>query len=359
MRLKTFLCRSMEEALSTIRTEMGPEAMIISTLNEGKKIRVTAACEKSYEKGPTFPTSPARFDALATKNLFCHLLTYHGVPAAISENMVAELCALAPAILESGIEAVLSQLLPITAFDFKNPKSIPKQLMVAGPVGVGKTVSLAKLASELCLLNKKVVIISTDYLKAGAKEQIQLYADAIKVSLKLVNSPTALEETLRTIPEDCTVLIDTPGANPLNGNDTYQLTEFILAAKQAPFFVLSAGGDAVEMQETALAFKDLGCTRMLMTRIDATKRFGGLLSILFKERLELFALSLGPEIGNRLRAASPKNIAEILHFYLPEQAESIALPLQSNVIPVMASHHNRPTYTNIPPWVKHVMEKHS
>ena len=359
MRLKTFLCRSMEEALSTIRTEMGPDAIIISSLNEGNTIRVTAACEKGHEKMASAVPTPSKGDALATKNLFCHLLTYHGVPAALSESMIAELCTLAPAVLEAGIEAVLRQLLPITEFDFKTAKSLPKHLMVAGPVGAGKTVSLAKLASELCLLDKKVMIVSSDYIKAGAKEQIQLYADAIKVPLKLVNSPTALEETLRTLPEDYTVLIDTPGTNPLNASDTHHLTEFILAAKQAPLFVLPAGGDLIEMQETALAFKDLGCTKMVMTRIDATKRFGGLLSILFKERLELFALSLGPEIGNRLRAASSKNIAEILHFYLPQHENAAAIPTHPNVIPVSASPRHHSTNTNIPPWVKHVMETRS
>lgn len=354
MKLKTYICKSMDEAMRTIKAELGPDAIIISSLNEGDKIRVTAACENMPAHLATPKPAAPTYTALETKNILCHIMSYHSVPATISEDIIAESCQLSEAHLQQGVQEIFKRLLTFAPLGFSGSSTQPTQIMVAGPVGVGKTVTLAKMATEYRLKNQRVEIISCDYLKAGATEQIQVYTGALEIPLTLVQTPAQLEKALKVGEPGVTYLIDTPGTNPLNPDEVAHLTDFILAAKQAPYLVLSAGGDPYEMQETAAAFKDVGATRFIMTRFDAAKRFGGLLAILFQERLEFAAMSCGPEIGSRLKEANADNLTAVLKAYLPDilAQGSPAATLNTIQQPTPQKAPAAP----LPAWVKGVME---
>ena len=90
----------MDEALQTIRSELGPDAVIISSLDEGDQIRVTAACENIPEHIANPEPQAPRYTALETKNTLCHVLSYHGVPASVTDMIIAESCKVSPAALE-------------------------------------------------------------------------------------------------------------------------------------------------------------------------------------------------------------------------------------------------------------------
>ena len=110
------------------------------------------------------------------------------------------------------------------------------------------------------------------------------------------------------------------------------------------------------MQETACAFKDLGSTRFFMTRFDAAKRFGGPLSVLFKESLELCAMSCGPEIGSRLKAAQNDNLVAMLKAYLPDINASKYTTEQQTETQQPTPSPQKASDTEIPAWVKGFME---
>lgn len=60
------------------------------------------------------------------------------------------------------------------AFDFENNKSV---VLVIGVNGVGKTTSIGKLACQLKNNNKKVMMAACDTFRAGAAEQLKVWAD--------------------------------------------------------------------------------------------------------------------------------------------------------------------------------------
>ena len=168
MKLKTYLCDSMDQALKTIRTELGPDAVIISSLNEGNQVRVTAACDTLPQSAQETQKPKKVFTELETKNILCHILSYHQVPAQTGDQIITNTCQLDGKSFESGLPNVFDSLFSFNALTYEASDSQPQQIMLAGPVGVGKTVTLAKIASEFCLKNKPVEIIYADYLKAGA-----------------------------------------------------------------------------------------------------------------------------------------------------------------------------------------------
>lgn len=307
MRLKTYFCPSMDVALRQIRHELGENAIIISTLNEGEHIRVTAACDEN-ELHLSHPRehSEKRQSIDQIKNNICDVMTYHGLSHCDIKDIMHHFFELPRSTIEQGMAAVFDQLFKIEGFNLSTRVAQPKQMMFTGPVGAGKTVTLTKLALELLLCQKTPRLISCDVMKAGALEQLQVYANALQIEFKVCSSPEELEKTVtfyqKAFPEDI-LLIDTPGINPFIKEEIHGLTDYVLATKLAPILVLPAGGDANETKEQAVAFKDLGCTKFIATRMDAARRYGGIMSVLFCERLDLYALSAGPEIGQRLYSA--------------------------------------------------------
>ena len=58
-----------------------------------------------------------------------------------------------------------------------------------GPTGVGKTTTLAKVAS-LCILTykKKIAFITTDTYRIGAIEQLKTYANILNVPVEVCDN---------------------------------------------------------------------------------------------------------------------------------------------------------------------------
>ncbi|MBR6271710.1 MAG: signal recognition particle-docking protein FtsY [Lachnospiraceae bacterium] len=66
------------------------------------------------------------------------------------------------------------------AYDFENKKTV---ILVVGVNGVGKTTSIGKLAAHYKSRGKKVILAAADTFRAGATEQLQLWADRTGVRI--------------------------------------------------------------------------------------------------------------------------------------------------------------------------------
>ena len=62
-------------------------------------------------------------------------------------------------------------------------KGIPTVLLVVGVNGVGKTTTIAKLANRYKEMGKKVVLVAADTFRAGAVEQLTVWADRLGVQI--------------------------------------------------------------------------------------------------------------------------------------------------------------------------------
>ena len=61
--------------------------------------------------------------------------------------------------------------------------TVPSVILVIGVNGVGKTTSIAKIANNLKSNGKKVILAAADTFRAGAIDQLQIWADRIGVDL--------------------------------------------------------------------------------------------------------------------------------------------------------------------------------
>ena len=190
---------------------------------------------------------------------------------------------------------------------------VPKRpTMLIGPVGAGKTVTVAKIAAKAVLTGRRVDVITTDTVRAGAIAQIESYTNVLEQDLGIEETPDGLGERLSLVGEGQAIIIDTAGANPFLTHEMADLALFIAASPDIdPILALSAGGDAREAFEIAQAFRSLGAKRLIITRVDAARRLGSIVAAA-DAGLTLAQISNSPYVAEGLAPINPVSLATLL-----------------------------------------------
>lgn len=342
----------MEKAISKLRLEMGPEAIILSTQNiKNGGVQITAAVEQADIPAP--PNSNgwavdwdndwkveaknslnAELKATATKpdtkkeksagsqsqqpairvsakmELLVQSMAYHGIPTPLAER----LCRMALAVKTEDTVIALAAALD-SHYNYSSRISARKTpLMLVGPPGVGKTATIAKFAATAKMEGRKVHLITTDTSRAGAIDQLRSYTDILDFDLRVGETSDELKSILKNadFSDGSDILIDTGGINAYDEDDVARLTKLIIAAKAEPVAVLAAGTDASEMSDTAETFAALGARRLIVTRLDTTRRYGGVFTAAHTANLSFSYASVSPSVATGLHVINPVNLARLL-----------------------------------------------
>ncbi len=307
MRLRSFTAETVPEAMRRVRAALGPDAVILSTqpAEEIGQVRVTAALEDTSPDDMSLDPAP-----LGTLS---EVLAYHRVPPGLFERLIAAATRLpandAVTLLAGALKSELAYApLPTRLRDAERGRPI----MLIGPPGAGKTATGAKLCARALLSGAKPGFITLDAGKSGGLAQATAFAEALKIRIEPAAGPDALAGAVQAS-TDCEVLIiDTPGANPFDAGDLAQLSRATEAGGADPVLVLAAGGDPAECADTAAAFSRIGAGRLIVTKVDAARRLGGLLSAAQAGGIALMAVGCSPNIGDRLAPLSPDSLSRLL-----------------------------------------------
>ena len=289
MRLKLYRAASVAEAMERIRVELGADALIIGTRRVGRGMEVTAALDNE----PDLTTDAASRAALE----------FHGVPPALRDALqVGQLAA-------SLGDVFAFSPLPLA------PGSAP--LLVVGPPGAGKTLTVARLATRLVMTGRMPKVITVDGKRAGAVEQLAAFTRLLGVELIVGHHAERFRRTLAT---DSTepVLIDTAGSDPFDAAQCDEIRELAGVAGAVIVLVLPAGLDAAEAADLAEAYGGLGATLLVVTRVDVTRRLGGMLAAASVSGLALSEAGVGPGAADGLRPIDPAWLASRLLANPPE-----------------------------------------
>ncbi|MFQ5959101.1 MAG: GTP-binding protein [Alphaproteobacteria bacterium] len=313
MRLKSFTAASMSEAMRQIRDELGEDAVIVSTQrvmgNQG--VRVTAALEETGEipVASVEPLAPPQAVAAIDR-----ALSDHGTPRWLIDRLTGaahgaetEPLALLVHILESSFR-----------FEPLSEDGESRPIALVGPPGVGKTVATAKLAARRVLAKRPVRVISTDSFRAGGVDQLAVFTNILGVKLHTAASPRELQEVATPAEPGELILVDTANVNPFSKAELVRLAELTDSIRAEPVLTLAAGGDAEEAAEIGEVFGAIGATRMIVTRLDAARRLGAVLSAADGGRLGFCEVSTSPHVSRGLRPIDPQALARLL---LSHQAE--------------------------------------
>lgn len=319
MKIKTYTAPTMSEAMDQLRHELGENAIIVSTqrLGTGAGVRLTAAIEESArdeEIERLYGEEPSETEFQQSVR---ETLSYHALPEQLIEKIVMRV---GTAKKKSDLVAFASAL--DTVFTFHPlPEQIKGQaFMLTGAAGVGKTVITGKLATRACLSGRKVGLISADTVRAGAIEQLVAFTNILDVTLLKARSPENLQSHITALRKTCDLIfIDMPAFNPFQPEDMEFLAAYIESADALPVLVMPAGVDPQESVETAEAFAGAGAIYLLATRLDAARRFGGVLAAADAGRLTLCEASMSPNVT---RGLSPINAVSLARLLLMSSEES-------------------------------------
>jgi flagellar biosynthesis protein FlhF len=212
--------------------------------------------------------------------------------------------------LDTPLEALASGLAhsfrfaPITAQD--------RAIVLVGPSGTGRTVTAAKLATRDILAGRRVRLISTDLARAGGIVQLEAFAKILGVPFATADSPAALGSLVTLADPKERVIIDTAGINPFSTGDRRELAAWIGASTAQPLLVFAAGADAADGIERAKIFADLGCSRAIVTQLDATRRLGSVLAMVEAAELSFAEAGIAADIADGLLPFTPALLARLL-----------------------------------------------
>jgi len=297
-----------------IREQLGDDAIIVSTAKiagEDGGVRVTAAVDQ-----PSLQNLPQDIDEIIpiagdTPETLRHSLMFHGVPALLAGALSRDKRAAETANPILGLAAALDE-----RFRFR-PLELKTKILLVGPPGAGKTVTAAKLAARASLKGSTTALASTDTKRAGGLDQLIIFARILGCDFTSAASVDELAKTINQSDVDLFVA-DTHATNPLDDDEMNHLTDLIQRIGAEPVLVIPAGGDAMEMAETGRAYADIGCTRMIATRLDTSRRLGGILSCADAGRLSFSDVGVGAQVADGLAEITPVALARLL---LPEQKE--------------------------------------
>ena len=285
MRLKLYRAPTMAEAMARVRAELGPDALILATRRAAEGVEVTAALE------PEPP--PAARDAERER-----LLAYHDVPADLR-----------PALGHGPLEAALAAALPFSPLPLNGAC---RPVLLAGPPGAGKTLTVARLATRLVLAGTRPLVITTDGRRAGAVEQLAAFTRLLGIELVVASHPVTLGRALARRSPGAPILIDAFGTDPFDPAQREEVAALVATADAAVALVLPGGLHPAEAAELAEGFAAVGATLLVATRLDQARRLGGVLAAARAGRLALAEAGVGPGAVDGLTALTPAFLAQRL-----------------------------------------------
>jgi flagellar biosynthesis protein FlhF len=185
---------------------------------------------------------------------------------------------------------------------------------LVGPTGVGKTTTIAKLAANYRLREKRRVgLITVDTYRVAAVEQLRTYADIIDLPMEVVATPREMREAVARMSHLDLVLMDTAGRSPRDEVRIQELKSMLAEAEpDAVHLVLSSTAGTKSLAATAERFADVGTTALLLTKLDEANSLGHLITLLRACRLPVSYLTDGQNVPDDIQVADRRRMASAL-----------------------------------------------
>ncbi len=207
---------------------------------------------------------------------------------------------------------VLRKLIPCRAENIDMARK--RIIMLVGPTGVGKTTTIAKLATHYSKKhNYKVGLISLDGYRIGAYEQLAFYAKKLKISINQVNDSAEFERSLEDLKYCDYILIDTIGSSQ---NDKQKL-DFLRKFANTDYnidvnLVLSATTKFEDLRDIYGSFSILNIDTLIFSKLDESKGFGNIFSLIYDTKKPVSYLTIGQEVPEDILVAKNDYIADYI-----------------------------------------------
>ena len=191
-----------------------------------------------------------------------------------------------------------------------------KYIYFIGPTGVGKTTTIAKIASDLKLHKKvKLALITSDTYRIAAVEQLRTYANILGVPLKVVYSDEEMKKAKEEYADYDVVLIDTAGRSHKNMEQTEDIERLIKAIPEEMrdvYLVLSATTKYKDLVKISETYTKVTKYNLIFTKLDETCCIGNILNVKMLTGAALSYSTSGQTVPDDIEKINPQKIAKQL-----------------------------------------------
>lgn len=210
-------------------------------------------------------------------------------------------------------EEWLAGIIPVAGTDTASALG-GKKVLFAGPTGVGKTTTIAKIASEQSLWeDRSVVLMTADTYRIAAVEQLRTYAKILGVPIEIVPEPKDVQTALKKYREADLILLDTAGRSHFDGSRMEELSALYEAfSPDAVHLVMASNVKYRDMLDIIERMGVVPLSSLLFTKLDETSSYGIILNVLRDLSLPLSFLTTGQNVPNDIEVARGDRFASLL-----------------------------------------------
>ena len=192
---------------------------------------------------------------------------------------------------ESNLDSILAAVYQKIILKLGKPKTIEigdkaKVIFFIGPTGVGKTTTIAKIASSFKIEKEaRVAFITADTYRIAAVEQLNTYASIIDCPVSVVYSVEDMNKSLSEYKDYDLILVDTAGRSHKATEQMDELKAFIEEVAQRAdefdfecYLTLSLTTKYKDLKSIADKYDDVDWA-VIFTKLDETCSVGNILNI--------------------------------------------------------------------------------
>ncbi len=305
--------------------ESKKETTVENNLEE-KLESLQSLLEKKLVQSADHPSEDLSKESLADENLkFIKMIYSILLENEVDEKYVNQIMDEVEKVMKSGISVdhILSSIYQKMILKFGQPQPIeltgrkPKVVFFIGPTGVGKTTTIAKIASRFKVeKGQKVALYTADTYRIAAADQLRTYANILDTPLDIVYSSDELNGELAKAGEYDLVLIDTAGFSHKNQeqlNETRELIDRVPKEfEKEVYLVLSATTKYRDLLDIADIYKENFQFKMIFTKLDETSCFGNILNMKLYTGASLSYTTYGQNVPEDIEIFNTQNIVKLL-----------------------------------------------
>ncbi len=223
----------------------------------------------------------------------------------------------------NSLDYLISNVYQKMVLKFGSPSPItlserrPKIVFVIGPTGVGKTTTIAKIASKFKFEKKKnVAFITTDTYRIAATEQLNVYAGILSAPLSVVVDVNDFNDEVKKYKDMDLVLVDTAGFSHKNQAQKDDLKKLLSnigdAYEKEIFLVLSATTKYQDLKEIVNTYQSFTDFKIIFTKLDETSAYGNLLNIKMYTGADLSYVTTGQNVPDDIEEIDSQKIVKTL-----------------------------------------------
>lgn len=223
----------------------------------------------------------------------------------------------------NSVDMMLSNVYQKLILRFGQPSTIelsrkkPKVIFVIGPTGVGKTTTIAKIASKYKVeYNRKVAFVTADTYRIAATEQLRVYANILDAPMSIVYDAKDLNEAIEHSEDYDLVFVDTAGFSHKNVPQREDMKKLIqgLDAKyeKEVYLVLSATTKYEDLLDIVDIYHEISDYKLIFTKLDETSKYGNILNIRLYSDASLSYVTDGQNVPDDIEVFETQKIVKQL-----------------------------------------------